>query len=1655
MNYLPMLKTRKIWIALLALLMACLLVYKVVAQSSDPAPIDFDNSPLVTNKTPANVVLALSVEWPTSGGAYKDASYIDGKEYIGYFNSNRCYTYPGYGVTPRLTTAFNANADYFTPTGATSATYQCNVAGAASGFSGNYLNYATMSAPDILRLALTGGDRGIDTTSLTVLDRGTIWTGGTSAEFRRLVNGTVTARVTPFPAASVYAYNCRDEVIFTTDNTKTCVAPALGDATDLRPAVSVPSTGPGGTTTVTPTTGPLTQVGTQWVDTGTTSASPPADGSPVTPVTLYTTSFILTTVVPPIGAEGTPIVRTSSYVVSTITPTSTTAPPAAAESPAVIRGYVNLPAGQTSTTAPITAAESPAVIRGGTIIGTQTTAPPTAIEPTPIIRGWYATGLTTTTVPPTAAEATPVVRGYSVNTLTASKSFAHQGLGAPSITTGVAKNQWICRSTPNPPGVITLGPLTQAAAPSCPAGSTAYQYPSASFIYNYYTQSGPFYRAYAPYYNSYQAYYYSYTPFYRNYQLINQYYAYTSYAAYKVYRPLTVWQTYTSTAKAIVKPRVQVCDSTEGPTRNLVYGAGANDFYPFCTKYANGGTSLYKPEGQIQQKSDSVRLSVFSYLLDDKSRNGGVMRAPMKYTGPNKYDANGTLATNTEREWDLQTGIFVDRPITDSVSTGYTHTGVINYLNRFGKSGNYKTPDPVGELWYEALRYLQGLQPSDDATTGMAEVMKDGYPVYTTWVDPLTTACERKNYILGIGDTNTHYDRTLPGLTRAEQTTLFNEPTPLADKTYSTTPTIKGSTNALNAHDWTQIMDAFERNGAAAKAYTDSNGSARTTGGNTARNTTMATNLDTTKTGSGGHASFHWAGLSYWANTQAIRKDVDANNLSYDKVRVKTFMIDVDENNQGSVNAAIQSTTFYLAGKYGFFDDRTGDGNPFTIDPAPNSGSRWADPDGTPKGYVLASQPQKLVAGVKKFFDASGGGSGSFATVAVSSNAFSASSPDGKTYAPSFIAGEWSGTVRAQSLTLNTTTNSLTTGSTTWDAGSILTLASLAAGTVSLPQVTPANRNIVTYLSSGTPRGVSFTYAATNNAADLPATFSQVPYPTTSTAVVTDTLAEARINYLRGERSRELDFTFRPRASIMGDVVNSGPVYKGAPNSEITGDGYPSFYNTNASRTGTVYVGANDGMLHAFLASTGQELFAYIPGAVLKKLPNLTSKNYIHTAFVDALPVVDEAKIGSSWKTVLASGMGGGAQGIFALDVTDPTAFNTDKVMFEFTDKDDPYMGNVTGQPKIVKMRDANSSTLVYKYFLVVSSGYNNYKSDGTGTFVASPDQALFFLDLSKPTATAWSEGSNYFKVIFPAGNVTKTNGLAQPGIRYGSAGEAIEFFAGDLQGNVWKAAFEKGINAAAVLDDAADQFPIYKNSGGTKKPLFTALDASSNPQPITSSPVIYPYLYGGNMVVFGTGRLMESTDRNSTATQSIYGIWDSGQTNAGSYGLLRNKLEVLTMNTTTLVVSGNTPTFADTTGSKRGWYFNLTRSQERVVLDAVAATGVVSINSSIPPSSICANNGDGLKYFLLPSSGKNAIPAEGEGGGYIGRSVVVEIDTGEYSERNVSGRRTATKREAILTQRQNSDGGNTTTTKNIDVTYLATGRIYWREVRDFNRTNP
>src|SRR5690606_38911593 len=141
-------------------------------------------------------------------------------------------------------------------------------------------------------------------------------------------------------------------------------------------------------------------------------------------------------------------------------------------------------------------------------------------------------------------------------------------------------------------------------------------------------------------------------------------------------------------------------------------------------------------------------------------------------------------------------------------------------------------------------------------------------------------------------------------------------------------------------------------------------------------------------------------------------------------------------------------------------------------------------------------------------------------------------------------------------------------------------------------------------------------------------------------------------------------------------------------------------------RPAMIYVGANDGMLHAFRETDGVEVFTYVPNEILHKLPKLTSRYYGHDFYVDGSPSYGDVQIGSDWEAVLVSGLRSGGQGIFALDITDPENFSASNVLWEFTDEDDADLGFYFGDPQIKKMANG-------KWAAVFTSGYNNTVNDG------------------------------------------------------------------------------------------------------------------------------------------------------------------------------------------------------------------------------------------------------------------------------------------------------------------------------------------------------
>jgi Tfp pilus tip-associated adhesin PilY1 len=464
-----------------------------------------------------------------------------------------------------------------------------------------------------------------------------------------------------------------------------------------------------------------------------------------------------------------------------------------------------------------------------------------------------------------------------------------------------------------------------------------------------------------------------------------------------------------------------------------------------------------------------------------------------------------------------------------------------------------------------------------------------------------------------------------------------------------------------------------------------------------------------------------------------------------------------------------------------------------------------------------------------------------------------------------------------------------------------------------------------------------------------------------------DGFGSQRLQWLRGNAANESAtcggctpaFRSRP-TSKLGDIIHSAPSYVAAPGSaypdSMEASPYSNFAAANVNRAAMIYVGSNDGMLHAFSATTGKEALAYIPSSVYKNLSALTTQSLsavagepvAHHYYVDGSPTISDAYYGSAWHTLLASGLGAGGQGVFVLDVTDPSHFTSSNastiVRWEFSDANDADMGYTFSQPLIVKTNNG-------RWSVIIGNGYNNSEDDGTKS--SSGHAVLFVLDAETGAVTA--------KIDTGSGSTGTPNGLSGP-IAVDTTGDSIAdvVYAGDLNGNMWK--FDLSSSSAGAWNVAFGGVPLFSTPG----------------QPITVRPDVTRFTQGGYLIAFGTGRYIDTTDGSTTDTQAFYGIRDNGAAVGGVSSLVRQaivsssatgadgntyRLSTHAVGPATIdaPLSGdNAIALIDYNASKKGWYINLPGTGERVVSDANIRAGRVVFNTLIPSTDPCGYGGSG-----------------------------------------------------------------------------------------------
>ncbi|MEJ2463040.1 MAG: PilC/PilY family type IV pilus protein [Candidatus Thiodiazotropha sp.] len=569
--------------------------------------------------------------------------------------------------------------------------------------------------------------------------------------------------------------------------------------------------------------------------------------------------------------------------------------------------------------------------------------------------------------------------------------------------------------------------------------------------------------------------------------------------------------------------------------------------------------------------------------------------------------------------------------------------------------------------------------------------------------------------------------------------------------------------------------------------------------------------------------------------------------------------------------------------------------------------------------------------------------------------------------------------------------------------------ANLWEGHVNLNSMDINSRILVTYNGvQGVPFAFPTDYAtlsdSTLSSTQVNDLLHDAPYAIGTTDAAEKTANQdfgaSLVDYLRGDVSNEgaSSTNFRKRyGNRLGDIIHSSPVYVGNPDpttypDTIADESYQTWANnaptdtTNGpganGRREMLYVGANDGALHAFDADTGDEVFAYYPHGVFSTedrlgLHWLADVNYEHRYYVDVQPAVGEVYTntgdgdGETWRTLLVGGLRGGGRTIYALDVSDPSEFTdaagvAGNILWEFTHDD---LGYTYSMPTIAKLNDG-------RWAAIFGNGYNQTGANATG------QAALFikYLDNATPSSRVFYTGVGSISNSDCADAGSDCNGLSTPAVvDLGADRVADRVYAGDLKGNLW------------VFDISSSTTSSWGTAYGTAaapEPLFQAnyIDADTStvqPQPITAQPIVtlhpterHDATQPNTMVFFGTGQYMAENDPITEGTNSFYGIWDSGSTidfdrNASTMALVEQTVSNPADGNPDIRLLSNNPVNYD---DYKGWFIDLPDDGERVIVNPIVFADLVIYTTMVPYSNLCSDSA-GYSWLMVHNLADGSEP--------------------------------------------------------------------------------
>jgi len=622
---------------------------------------------------------------------------------------------------------------------------------------------------------------------------------------------------------------------------------------------------------------------------------------------------------------------------------------------------------------------------------------------------------------------------------------------------------------------------------------------------------------------------------------------------------------------------------------------------------------------------------------------------------------------------------------------------------------------------------------------------------------------------------------------------------------------------------------------------------------------------------------------------------------------------------------------------------------------------------------------------------------------------------DNFAFTAQYQTSDWIGDLKAKTIDLS---SGIVSSVTLWSAASLLDLQSQTDRKIFTHDSSDTAGNLMKHLCWPAAGGANCTDGTGLTPAEQayfnPNLLLQWPAISTDPGKLATVSAEKVLNFFRGERTFEDSGggagsdLFRLRESILGDIINAQPAYvKKSPFSygdtgyaefkactEGTGSGCP----TGLPRRGTVFAASNDSLLHAFETDVnnnpyfqtagigtditsddtfqgintgnGVERWAYVPGIVLPNVYKLANKPYSHRYFTDGSPQVGDICISTpcaglnDWRTILVAGLNSGGLGYYALDITNPLSTGI-KVLWEFTNRgtcytdaeiaigdktSDCHLGLSYGNPIITKIKTGPLSTDPGKWVVIVTSGYNNTVSGGDGKgylYILEAHTGKILHRLSTGVGTAAS----------PSG-LAKINGWATSS---NTDNTVLAVYGGDLEGNLWRF----GVDPVAPGNLTVVKVAAVTSAGGVAQPITVKPELG----PVPNQP-------SDRMILFGTGKFLENTDKTDLSDQTIYALKDvpsvttspviTGGVRSNSLIKVRQFAPYSTSDSTRTVASGTAPSWS----TDFGWLLDLPEDGERVNVDPQLQLGTLVVASNVPSGDTCTAGGFSWLNFLDYATG-------------------------------------------------------------------------------------